>query len=413
MKFYQLDPISRLKDLRLQGVISEDHFQLLSNTLKSKQLEICDKLSENVVSGIYLPLSIVPNVKIDGINRNIPMVTEESSVVAAINHVNKLLKNNGNITTETSENIGIGQIHIPRIHDQANFNHKVIHNSDKWIDILHKTSLLSMKNRGGGIIKVEPIIKQNTGIIHFHINTCDAMGANIINQALEQIASTIEDDLNEKIALKILSNYTEHAITKARLKIKMSKENAIKIEEASNLAKIDKHRACTHNKGIMNGVDAILLATGNDWRAVSAAAHAYAAQGEYRGLSNWQYSDGSLKGELAMPVNVGICGGVTKIHPIAKFCVELLDIKSASELSGICVAIGLMQNFAALNALTSKGICKGHMSLHIKNILAELNLSKPELIILEKKMQLLLDNGNPVTLSVAQHELNIIRNKVK
>lgn len=408
-KFYQLSPIERLLSLKENNHISTVQLDLLKNTLNKKQLDVCNQLSENVVSGLYLPLSIVPDVCIDNIKYQVPMTTEESSVVAAINKINKMIINSGTITTESSGNIGIGQMHLPKLKKPENFINKVIHNKEKWQNIAHESCLKSMVSRGGGIVEIEPKILGDIGLIHFHVDTCDAMGANIINQMLEMLAEYVANDLEEEIGIKILSNFTDRSLTKAQLKVKIPKAQAEKIIQANNLAKIDKYRACTHNKGIMNGICAILLATGNDYRAVSAAVHTFAAENGYSSLTEWWYSNGLLNGNITIPINIGILGGMTKVHPITKCCLEVLKVKNAAELARICAAIGLMQNLAALLALTSEGICKGHMALHVNNILSELSLSKKEHDVLKNVLLEMVNSGLCISTSEAQKALARIR----
>lgn len=405
MKFYQLSPQARLEQLKLDGTISDNDYNLLTSCINPKQLEICNTLSENVISGYVLPLSIVPNVEINSKIYSIPMVTEETSVVAAINHIAKLIKASGSITTNSSQNIGIGQIYLDNI--RPNFTEQVNKLKQEWLDFANNGILSSMVKRGGGAKDLETkILPNNSAVINFHINTCDAMGANIINQTLEQITLVVERDLQTKTSIKILSNLTDLALTEATLKIKLSPEIALAICKASEFARLDPYRACTHNKGIMNGVDAVVIATGNDWRAVESAMHTFAKQ---KPLSTWKLEDDFLVGKLIAPINVGICGGITKVQPIVKTCLDILGPSSASELAGIIAAIGLMQNLAALLALSTKGICAGHMRLHIKNIIAELN---PELEYIEQlttKLTTAVSQGIAISTNMAKIELDKLK----
>lgn len=402
-KFYELSPQLRLK--ALNDAVTAQDITTITTAISQSQLEICNNLSENVIGGYVLPLAIVPDVTINNLSYNIPMVTEETSVVAAINKMAKLINACGKISTSTSKNIGIGQIHItnakPNTIDLINIHHK------SWQEFANNNMLKSMRARGGGMIEIcTKNLSNNNLVINCHIDTCDAMGANIINQTLEELAPIIKNDLQCDLGIKILSNLTDKSLTTATIEITLEESIAEAIVEAYEFAAQDPYRACTHNKGIMNGIDAVLIATGNDWRAVEAAMHTFAQQ---KPMSSWKIKNNTLIGELKAPINVGICGGITKVQPLAKTCLNILKVKSAPELAGIIAAIGLMQNLAALLALATKGICNGHMRLHIKNIIKELELDGVEAQTLTKVLTNNILNGKKITITSAKNELKKIR----
>ena len=226
-------------------------------------------------------------------------------------------------------------------------------------------------------------------VIHLSMNSCDAMGANIINQVLEYLKNPIEQLTGETVGICILSNLNDQKLARARVVLNHIDEDLGKrIEEASLFAEIDPYRAATHNKGVMNGIDPILIATGNDWRAVEAGVHAYAARsGRYQAISTWRYANGVLTGELTAPLVVGIVGGVTALHPTARMCLEMMGITSAEQLSRVLAAVGLVQNLGAINALCTEGIIQGHMKLHIDNLLLVSGANAVEQPILRKRLR--------------------------
>lgn len=404
-KFYQLSPAARLAELTKAGLITDQDKKILQTAIDQDQLLMCDSLSENVVSGYVLPLSIIPEIVINNKSYSVPMVTEETSVVAAINNMAKLIKNKGKITTKTCKNIGIGQIYIPKI--KADFFELVALHQASWQEFANNNALKSMRARGGGMLEIKArLLSNDSAVLHFHIDTCDAMGANIINQTLEELGSLIKADLDLELGIKILSNLTDTALTEVTLAISLEPQIAQAIVEAAEFAEHDPYRACTHNKGIMNGIDAVLIATGNDWRAVEAAMHTYAKQ---KPMSSWHIQNNILVGKLKAPINVGICGGITKVQPQAQACLNILNVASAAELAGIISTVGLMQNLAALMALATKGICAGHMRLHINTILKELMLSQNEANALTKILTNMLKQGTKISVNVAAAELKKIR----
>lgn len=346
-------------------------------------LEQADYMIENVVGVFGLPLGIATNFIVNQRQILIPMAVEEPSVVAGASHIAKLTRIEGGFTVDTTEPEMIGQIQVLDIPDVEKARHKLQK---------HTKELLSQANQvdqvitrlGGGARDLEFRILQDTTvgpmlIVHLIFDTRDAMGANAVNAVVEFIAPEIEDLTGGRAHLRILTNLADRRRACARCRIPV-KELAFDsfsgervrdgIVEAWAFADADPYRAATHNKGIMNGVDAVLIATGNDWRAVEAGAHAYAARsGRYSSLSRmWVAKDGALEGELDMPMAVGIIGGATQTHPTAKACLNLMGVKSARELAEAVVSVGLAQNLAALRALSTEGIQRGHMTLHARQV---------------------------------------------
>lgn len=407
VKFYQLTPAARLAELKDKAIIDDTDYNTLKTSVSYDQVQICDSMSENVIGGYVLPLSIVLGVPINDKIYSIPMVTEESSVVAAINKTAKMIRRSGTIITKTMENTGIGQIFLSNI--SSSFLQLIDSNKENWIEYANKNSLLSMKKRGGGMISITAkVLENNTGVINFNINTCDAMGANIINQTLEQIAPVVKKDLKCNPEIKILSNLNDSALTEATLTLDLDIKTAKSVCLAAFFAEQDHYRACTHNKGIMNGIDAVLIATGNDWRAVEAAMHTYA---NMKPLSSWQIVKGKLVGKLIAPIKIGTVGGIMGVQPIVKANYNILQLSSATELAGVVAAVGLMQNLGALLALTTKGICAGHMRLHIDNIIAEINPKPDHIAPLTEALMQEISLGKPISSRIAELALNKIKAK--
>jgi hydroxymethylglutaryl-CoA reductase len=346
-------------------------------------LERADYIIENVVGVFGLPLGIATNFIINGRQVLVPMVVEEPSVVAGASYMAKLVRADGGFTADTTESEMIGQIQVLDVPDMEKACHQLQE---------HKSDLLTLANQidkviislGGGARDLEIRILQDTAVgsmlvVHLIFDTRDAMGANTVNSAVELLAPEIEELTGGRVHLRIVTNLADRRRAHARCRIP-TKELAFDsysgdrvrdgIVEAWAFAAADPYRASTHNKGIMNGIDAVLIATGNDWRAVEAGAHAYAARsGRYTSLSRWWVSqDGALEGELDMPMAVGIVGGATQSHPAAKACLRLMSVKSARELAEIIVSVGLAQNLAALRALATEGIQRGHMKLHARQV---------------------------------------------
>ena len=274
--------------------------------------------------------------------------------------------------------------------------------------------------RGGGVKNLSPRILERPdggvmGVLHVEVKTCDAMGANIINQICEYLSEPLEKITNEKVNLKILSNLTDTRLVQAHVDLfGIASQLGQGIEEASLFAFVDPYRAATNNKGVLNGIDPILIATGNDWRAVEAGVHAYAAHtGQYRSVTHWTYEESSkkLSGKLVAPISVGTVGGVTALHPFAKMSIRMMGVKSAEDLSRICAAVGLVQNLGALRALVTEGIIEGHMKLHIKNLVLNAGAKESESFLVQKKLEEILKITRRISLSHAREVLKDIRKR--
>ncbi|MGB0838316.1 MAG: hydroxymethylglutaryl-CoA reductase, degradative [Flavobacteriaceae bacterium] len=338
-----------------------------------------DDFIENAVSNYYLPFGVAPNFVINGKSFAVPMVIEESSVVAAASLIAKQWSVLGGFKTSVLGTEKIGQVHLKY---SGFFSELQDYFDKKNSEILEATDPLTanMRKRGGGIVGMELKDKtaelENYFQVHVKFQTADSMGANFINSCLEAIAGVLRSDRVEVI-MSILSNYVPDCKARAELScaiedlpVKNPQEFARKFKEAVDIARIEPYRAVTHNKGIMNGVDAVVLATGNDFRAVEAGVHAYAARdGQYRSLSHCSIEDGEFKFWVELPLALGTVGGLTALHPLAQFAMDLLGRPNASELMQITAAVGLAQNFGALRALVTSGIQKGHMKMHLSNIL--------------------------------------------
>jgi len=391
-KFSKAEKIQWLVDNHLNGDKN------LSNTLSQywyddvKLQKLHDEFTENTVSNFVLPYSVAPNFIINGKQYTIPMVIEESSVVAAASLVAKFWSNKGGFKTTVIDTQKIGQVHFMYEENPKDLKAHFETIKPKLYDAVSDITA-NMRKRGGGILNIELRDKTadlaNYYQLHITFETVDSMGANFINSCLEAIANTFKkEDIH--IVMSILSNYVPLCTVRAEVSCKVSElyekdaeHYAQKFKQALDIANAEVHRAVTHNKGIMNGIDAVVLATGNDFRAIEAGAHAYASRsGKYQSLTFCKIKGGIFKFWIELPLALGTVGGLTKIHPMAKFSLALLDQPSARELMQIVAAAGLAQNFAALRALTTTGIQHGHMKMHLKNILTQLNASDEEKEIL-------------------------------
>ena len=353
-----------------------------------KLQELHDDFIENTITNFYMPFGVAPNFVINNREYAIPMVIEESSVIAAASLVGKFWSSRGGFKTTVIGTTKIGQIHFMFAGDKKDLED--YYNQIKTELFLATTSITkNMEKRGGGILDINLLNKtdqlENYYQLHVTFETKDSMGANFINSCLEAIAKKFEkEDID--IVMSILSNYLPECLVRAEVSCKIEElggENpqkfAEKFYQAVKIAEIEPYRAVTHNKGIMNGVDAVVLATGNDFRAIEAGAHAYASRsGSYSSLSHCSIDDGLFKFWIEIPLAVGTVGGLTALHPMAKISLEILEKPSARVLMQIIAAAGLAQNFAALRALTTKGIQHGHMKMHLQNILNQFDATVDE-----------------------------------
>jgi len=350
--------------------------------------DLHDDFIENTISNFYLPFGIAPNFLINGKPHTIPMVIEESSVVAAASLVAKFWSTRGGFKAEVISTVKIGQVHFMFEGDKNKLQNYF---SSKKEELFKATEDITknMKKRGGGILDIELRDKtdelDNYYQLHVTFETADSMGANFINSCLEAIANEFEKE-DIQIVMSILSNYVPECLVRAEVSCDVNDlyaENselfAQKFVQAVQIANAEPHRAVTHNKGIMNGIDAVVLATGNDFRAIEAGAHAYAAKsGRYKSLTNASIENGVFKFWIEIPLALGTVGGLTKLHPLSKLSLQLLESPSAKELMEIIAVAGLAQNFAALRALTTTGIQKGHMKMHLTNIIKQLGATDEE-----------------------------------
>jgi len=354
--------------------------------------ELHDDFVENTLSNFYLPYAVAPNFVINEKDYAVPMVVEESSVVAAASMVAKFWSSRGGFKTTILSTKKTGQIHL-MYHGDADGLQLYFNKMKPQLLRVTEPITAKMRERGGGILDLELRNKNaelaNYYQIHVSFDTKDSMGANFINTCLEAIAEAFKRP-DIEIIMSILSNYVPECVVRAEVScpVKALYENdalfyAQKFVQAVKIAEIEPYRAVTHNKGIMNGVDAVVIATGNDFRAVEAGIHAFAARnGTYSSLSHAEINNGIFKFWVDLPLSIGTVGGLTKLHPLAKLSLEILDNPSATDLMQIIAATGLSQNFAALRALTTTGIQKGHMKLHLTNIIKLLNVTKSEKMFL-------------------------------
>ena len=342
-----------------------------------------DHMVENVIGVFGLPLGIATNFLINDRDILVPMAIEEPSVIAGASFMAKLAREGGGFHAETTEPLMIGQIQILDVPDLEAAKTKILEHRDEILAEADRVDPMIL-SLGGGARDIEVRILTETPvgpmlIVHLIYDTRDAMGANTINTAVERLSPTLESLSQGRTHLKILSNLADRRLAKvtctvptAALAFETFTGPSVRdgIVEAWAFAAADPYRAATHNKGIMNGVDAVVIATGNDWRAVEAGAHAYAARsGRYTSLSEWGVDEvGDLEGSLELPLAVGTVGGATRVHPLAKACLALMGVDSARELAQVIAAVGLAQNLAALRTLASEGIQRGHMSLHARQI---------------------------------------------
>ncbi len=372
--FYKMSVQERLEKVAEFAGLSEEDRRLLLD--KGLSLDIADRMIENVIGTFELPLGIATNFLIDGKDYLIPMAIEEASVVAAASNAAKMAREGGGFTTDYSGNIMIGQIQVVGLNDPYSAKFEVLRHREEIMEKANEQDPI-LVNLGGGCKDVEArVIDTMRGkmlIVHLIVDVKDAMGANAVNTMAEAVAPMIERITGGKVYLRIISNLAVYRIARAKA---IFKKDAIGGEEvvegimnAYAFAEADPFRCATHNKGIMNGISAVVIATGNDFRAVEAGAHSYAAMRGYKPLTTYEVNEnGDLVGTIELPIAVGTIGGATKVNPLAKLSLKILGISTAEELARVMAAVGLAQNFAALRALATEGIQRGHMELHARNI---------------------------------------------
>ncbi len=380
----------------------------------SLSFQQADRLVENVIGLYSLPLGVATNFFVDGRDVLVPMVVEETSVIAAASSAAKWIRKNGGFQTKALGRLVIGQIQFPKVENPE----KLVRLIDEYQGILlnHANGLVpNLVARGGGVtgFQIRTLLRPDgysMMVLHVLCDPCDAMGANLLNHICEGLKPMLQDLTGEQVGICILSNLVDTKIFEARCIIRdVDPALGQAIEEATLFAQLDPYRSATHIKGIMNGIDPILIATGNDWRAVEAGVHTYASLGKpgssQRSISNWVYRDGALHGRISLPLALGTVGGVTKIHPTAGLALKMMGVERAEDLARICAAAGLAQNLAALRALVSEGILKGHMRLHAANFALLAGASESELPVLEEALR----KEKSITLSKAQELLLNLR----
>lgn len=372
----RLDEICKIADL------SEAEKQLLAED-GALPMQLASSMIENVIGKFELPMGIAANFTVNGRDCLIPMVVEEPSIVAAASYMAKLARDNGGFRTSSTEPLMRAQVQIVGLKSVEQAREVLLANRAEIIELANTKDkfLISL---GGGCKDIEVHVFETSAVgpmvvMHLIVNVCDAMGANTVNTMAETVTPLVEKLTGGQVRLRILSNLADLRLATAEMTVRpdqlkqeaFSGEEVIeRMLEAYEFAAIDPYRAATHNKGIMNGIDPVIVATGNDWRAVEAGAHAYAVKdGRYTSLSQWRKDEnGNLVGRIELPMAVGLVGGATKTHPLAQLSLKLLGVKSADELGEIIAAVGLAQNMAAMRALATEGIQRGHMALHARNI---------------------------------------------
>ena len=372
--FYKLAPADRLSAVAEQAALGADEISQIKSGLS---LEQADKMVENVVGMFQVPLGIATNFVIDGREVLVPMATEEPSVIAAASNGARMAREAGGFLTSSTGPVMRAQIQATGIVDPFAARQAILLHRDELIQMANEKDPMLVKF-GGGVKDIEVyVIDSRLGpmvVTHLIVDCRDAMGANAVNTMAEALAPRIEQITGGRVYLRIISNLADLRLARARAVFKAEAIGGHEVVDgillAAELAQVDPYRAATHNKGIMNGVTAVVLATGNDTRAVEAGAHSYASRsGSYRSLTRYEKNrDGDLVASIEMPVAVGLVGGATRVHPVAKTAVRILGVKSADDLSRIIASVGLCQNFAALRALASEGIQRGYMSLHARNV---------------------------------------------
>lgn len=413
----------KIEILKKNNLINNETVNILKENI-NLSLEIAEQMTENTLGTFALPFSIIPDILINDTHFSVPMVTEEPSVVAACTYASKIISKSGGFKCEILNRKMIGQLPLFNVPDLNFAIDNIKKNKEKIIKIAN-SSHPSIITRGGGAkdIEIKIFNYSETGdfflVIYLIVDVKEAMGANIINNMLEGIKSLLEDLTHGKALMAILSNYATESLVKSKCEIDIKyltndKKEAIniakKIELASKFSKLDIYRATTHNKGIFNGIDGVVIATGNDWRAIEAGCHAYACKnGKYEGLTTWTFdeTDNKILGELILPMPIATVGGSIGLNPTVKASFDILNHPDAKTLSSIIVSIGLAQNFAAIKALVTTGIQKGHMKLQARSLALFVGAKNEEINLVVEK----LTTSKYINLDTAELILKQIREK--
>ena len=414
--FQKKERLERIQMLKENGFLSDEFEQILKKN-KNLPLETSNQMAENGIGTFALPFSIAPNFIVDGKDYAVPIVTEEPSVVAGCSYAAKIIGKSGGFTTEILNRKMIGQVALYEILDFDNAISMVLENKNKLLKIAND-AYPSIVARGGGAIDIEVRNIDEFLVVYLFADVKEAMGANILNTMLEAIKTPLENITNGKSLMAILSNYATESLVKAKCEVNIkllnssmekSIETAKKIKLASKFAKLDVYRATTHNKGIFNGIDAVVIATGNDWRAIEAGGNAFAAKnGKYEGLTTWTFdeSENKLKGELTLPMPIASVGGSIGLNPSVKAAFNILGNPNAKTLASIITSVGLAQNFAAIKALVTTGIQHGHMKLQARSLALLAGAKGKEIDIAVEK---LLESGKSINLENVKEILEKIK----
>ncbi|MFX3657982.1 MAG: hydroxymethylglutaryl-CoA reductase, degradative [bacterium] len=404
--FFRMSVAERIAALHQRGLLSDADVRSLASGEHTLRLPVADKMIENVVGVFGLPLGYALNFLINGRDYVIPLVVEEPSIVAGLSGAARIVRLGGGFQAASTAPILIGQVQAVNVRDLEQAGADLLAREEEILALANSLHP-KMQARGGGALGIEvhthtaPEDGRDMLVLHLLVDTRDAMGANLVNTMCEGVASLVETITGGKVFLRILSNLTDRALARASVRIPCEnlagkgytgEEVRDGIILANDLATVDPYRAATHNKGIMNGVDAVAIATGNDWRAIEAAAHAYAARsGQYRALTRWyRHPDGDLMGEIEMPMKVGTVGGSLETNPSVRINHRLLGSPSAPELAGIMATVGLAQNLAALRALSTDGIQQNHMTLHARSVASTANVPEP---LFDTVVEALIESG--------------------
>lgn len=373
--FYKLSPLERLEAVKKFAQLTDEEASTLMNT-GSLPIEDANRMIENVIGVMPIPMGVAVNFLINGRDYLIPMAIEEPSVIAAASNAARMVRDSGGFRTTSTEPIMIGEIQVVGVEDPYGSRFKILSNKSRIIEEANRKDPLLVSIGGGAkdlnvrVLEGQPSML----VVELYVDCRDAMGANIVNTMAESVAPVIEELTGGDVVLRIVSNLAACRLARAYAKVDKEvlegEEVVDRIVEAYRFAVKDVYRCATHNKGIMNGVVAVALATGNDTRALEAGAHSYAALGGvYKPLTVWEKDENNnLVGTIEMPMAVGVIGGVTAVHPVAKIALKILGVKTARELGEVMAAVGLAQNLAALRALATEGIQRGHMKLHARNV---------------------------------------------
>ena len=420
--FYKLTPKERLQMVKEFANLTDEEVELLRR-FGALDETLANRMIENVVGVFQLPLGIAVNFLINGKDYMIPMAIEEPSVVAAASNAAKMTRAGGGVYTMSTGSIMIGQIQLLDVEDPYGARFEILKAKDEILQIANEMDPVLVKLGGGAKDLEVRVVKSDAEVmgsrigsmlvVHLLVDVKDAMGANAVNTMAEAVAPRLAAITGGRYRLRIVSNLADKRLVRAWTRIPPEavggEEVAKGIVEAWAFADADPYRAATHNKGIMNGVDAVVIATGNDWRAVEAGAHAYAARtGRYKPLSTWEIDEeGYLVGSLEMPLAVGIVGGATRTNPLARIAIKILGVKSAQELAEVIGAVGLVQNLAALRALAAEGIQAGHMRLAARSIAMSAGATGEKIEVVARRM---IEEGK-VTFSRAKEILEELKSE--